>query len=55
MVRAKATVRRFPTFVPAPGERFGNKNIVNRRNAMFKIKALLPQSKQVEVKKISTF
>ena len=52
MARTKATVRRLnkPTFVAAPGQRIGNKNIMNRRQSMFKIKALLPQHKQVEVK-----
>ena len=53
MVRVKATVRRLnrPTFVAAPGQIIGNKNIMNRRQLMFKIKTLLPQIKQVEVKK----
>ena len=53
MVRTKATVRRLNrlTFVAAPGQRIENKNIMNRRQSMFKIKTLLPQSKQVEVKK----
>ena len=52
MARTKATVRRLNklTFVPTPGQRIGNKNIMNRRQSMFKIKALLPQHKQVEVK-----
>lgn len=41
-------------FVPAPGQRIGNKNVINRRlrNAPFKIKRLVPQAKQVKVKKI---
>ena len=53
MARTKATVRRLnrPTFVASLCQRFGNKNIMNRRQCMFKIKTLLPQSKQVEVKK----
>ena len=53
MTRTKATDRKLnrPTFVPAPGQRIGNKNIMNRRQSMFKIKTLLPQIKQVEVKK----
>ena len=53
MARTKATVRRLnrPTFVAAPGQRIGNKNIMNGRRSMFKIKTLLPQIKQVEVKK----
>ena len=55
MARTKATVRRLPTFVPDPGQRIGNKNIMNRWNAMFKIKTLLPQSKQVEFKKMAKF
>ena len=52
MARTKATVRKPPTFVPAPEQRIGNKNILNRRlrNAPFKIKKLLPQTKQVKVK-----
>ena len=54
MARTKETVRRLrqPTFVPAPGQRIGNKNM-NRRYAMFKIKNLLPRAKQVEVKKMA--
>ena len=53
MDRTKATVRRLnrPTFVAVPGQRIGNKNIINRRQSMFKIKTLLPQIEQVEVKK----
>ena len=53
MAIIKATVRRLrqPTFVPAPGQRIGNKNIMNRRYAILKIKNSLPQTKQVEVKK----
>ena len=53
MARTKATVRRLnrTTFVAAPGQRIGNKNIMNRRESMFKIKTLLPQIKQVQVKK----
>ena len=53
MARTKATVRRInaPSFVTAPGQRIGNKNILNRRNARFKIKKILPQQKQTEVKK----
>ena len=35
----------------APGQRIRNKNIMNRRQPMFKIKTLLPEIKQVEVKK----
>ena len=52
MARAKAKVRRInaPSFVAAPGQRIGNKNILNRRNARFKIKTILPQQKQTEVK-----
>ena len=52
MARTKATVRRLrqPTFVPAPGQGIGNKNM-NRRNSVFKIKILFPQTKQVEVEK----
>ena len=46
MARTKATVRRLgqPTFMAAPGQRIGNKNILNRRNSMFKLKTLLPQT-----------
>ena len=53
MARTKATVKRLnrPTFVAAPGQRIGNKNIMNRRESMFKIKTLLLQSKYVKVKK----
>ena len=55
MARTKATVRRLnrPTFVAASGQRIGNKNIVNRRQSIFEIKTLLPQIKQVELKKRS--
>ena len=55
MARTKATVRRLnrPTFVPAPGQRIGNKNTMNRRQSMFKIKTLSPQHKQIEVKKMA--
>ena len=44
MARTKTTVRRLrqPTFVPGQG--IGNKNIMNRRNSMFKIKILFPQT-----------
>ena len=53
MARTKATVRRLSrtTFVAAPGQRIGNKTIMNKRQSMFKIKTLLPQIKQVQVKK----
>ena len=55
MARTKATVRRLPrpTFIPAPGQRIGNENILNRRlrNAPFKIKKLMSETKQVEGKK----
>ena len=50
----KATVRRLSrrTFVAEelewPGQRIGNKSMINRRQSMFKIKTLLPQIKQVE-------
>ena len=52
MARAKATVRRSrqPTFVPALGQRIGNKNM-NGRNSMLKIKTLLPETNQVKVEK----
>ena len=55
MTRTKATVRRLrqPTFVDVPGQRIGNKNILNRRNSMSKIKTLLPQTLQMKVKKWS--
>ena len=54
MARTKTTLTRLnrPTFVDATGQRIGNKNIINRRQSMFKIKTTLPQIKQVEVKKI---
>ena len=45
MARTKAT------FVAAPGHRMGNKNIINGRNSMFKIKTLLLQAFQLEDKK----
>ena len=54
MARAKTTVRLGrPIFVAAPGQRIGNKNILNRRNSMFKIKTLLPKTLQIEVKKMA--
>ena len=51
MARTKATIRRLnrPRFVAALGQRIENKNIMNRRQSMFKIKTLLPQIKQVEI------
>ena len=53
MARPKVTVKRLnkSIFVVAPGQRIGNKNIMNRRQSMFKIKTLLPQIKQVEAEK----
>ena len=54
MARTKTTVRLGrPIFVAAPGQRIGNKNILNRRNSMFKIKTLLPKTLQIEVKKMT--
>ena len=49
MTRTKATVRRIntPSFLVATGQRIGNKNFLNRKNAMF-----LPQQKQMEVTKM---
>ena len=57
MARTKATARRQrqPTFVAAPGQRIGNKNIMNRKNSLFKIKTFLPQTLQVKVKKKTNF
>ena len=57
MARTKLTVRRTlgPMFVPAPGHRIGNKNIINRRNNQFKIKNLLLETKDVQVKKNGQF
>lgn len=55
MARTKATVRRLrtSTFISAPGQRIGNKNILNIRirNAQFKLKKCLPETKQIEIKK----
>ena len=53
MARTRATVRRLrqPTFVPGRGQRIGNKNIMNKKSVMFKIKTLLPQTNKVEVTK----
>ena len=53
MARTKVTVRRInaPSFVAAPGQRTANKSILDRRNVRFKIKTILPQQKQIEVKK----
>ena len=53
MARTKATFRRlnWPAFVAALGQKIGNKNVMNIRQSVFKIKTLLPQFKQVEVKK----
>ena len=54
MARTKTTVRLGrPIFVTAPGQRIGNKNILNRRNSMFKIKTLLTKTLQIEVKKMA--
>ena len=54
MTRTKVTVGRLsrPKFVAAPGQRIGKKNIMNRRQSLLKIKNLLPQIKQMEVKKM---
>ena len=54
MARNSSTVRRVnrePVFVPAPGHRIGNKNIMNRRNNQFKIKKILPEAKPIQLKK----
>ena len=54
MVRTKATVRRLrtPTFLPAPEQRIGNKNILNTRlrNAQFKSKKILPEQRRGQKK-----
>ena len=57
MARRKPTVRRLrqSKFAAAPGQRIGNKNIMNRKNSMFKIKTLLPQTPHIEVKKMAKF
>ena len=57
MARTKLTVRKTlgPMFVTAPGHRIGNKNIMNRRNNQFKIKNLLLETKDVQVKKNGQF
>ena len=49
MATTKVTVRRLIRPMFLPGQRTGNKNRMNRRQSMFKIKTLLPQIKQVEV------
>lgn len=50
MAKTKATVRRLgtPSFVPTPGQRIGNKNILNRRlrNVPFKLKNSLAWTKR---------
>ena len=53
MARTKATVRRLnrSKFEAAPSQQIGNKNIMNRSQSMFKIKTVLPQHKQIKVKK----
>ena len=55
MARTKATVGRLnkPIFVAAPGQRIGNKNLMSKRQSMFETDTLLPQIKQVEVKKMA--
>ena len=50
MARTKAAVRRQSTFVAAPGQRIGNKNVISRRNSMFKTKTHLSETLQVEVR-----
>ena len=58
MARTKAIVRKLrqPTSTyAAPGQRIGNKNILNRRQSRFKMKKLLRQTLQVEVKKNGQF
>ena len=58
MVRTKATVRRLrtPTFLPAPEQRIGNKNILNTRlrNAPFKSKKILPEQRRGQKKRTSS-
>ena len=53
MARTKATVRRLarPTFIATPSQRIGTKSNLNWGNSIFKIKPLLPQTLQIEVKK----
>ena len=55
MAKTKGTVMRLrqPTFVAAPGQRIQNKNILNRRNSMFKMKTFLLQTLEIEVKKMA--
>ena len=42
MAKTKAIIRRLnrPAYVAAPGQGIGNKNIMNRRQSMFKIKTI---------------
>ena len=49
MDRIKTTMRRLPNFIPEPDQRIGNKNIRGERNATFKTKELLTQTKVMEV------
>ena len=55
MTRTKATVKTInvPSFAALPGQRIGNKNILNGRNARFKIKTILLQQKHIEMKKMA--
>ena len=48
MDRTKTTVRRInaPSFVSIQGQRIGNKNILNKRNARFKNETILLQPKR---------
>ena len=52
---AKVNKRRLRqlTFVAAPGQRIGNESTLNKRQSRFKIKRFLPQTLQVEVKKMA--
>ena len=51
MTSTKAILRRLPTFVAAPGQRIGNKNIRGQGYTTFKLNK--PQTKAIEVKKDS--
>ena len=55
MARTKATVRRInaPSFVAAPGQKIGNKNILNRKMQDLKLKIVCPNKNRLRERKMA--
>ena len=55
MARTKATVRRInaPSFVAAPGQKIGNKNILNRKMQDLKLKKVCPNKNRLRERKMA--